>query len=219
VTGIRARSRRVTRGKRKRAARITFTLSAPGRVVFVVRGPAPSCEVIGRFSVRGHRGRNLVRFKGRVGRRELPYGTYRITAKTRGRPTSRPIVVFVGDRAGARNFDCGSSGSAPFGSYASLLGTFSSGSGSAEASGDKGSAAEAAPAGQDRKAKEKDSGVLPAVTNRLRKLPEAIPMPHMPSASTSPPWIIGASALILLILSGLALAFYVVRFLRRPHTT
>ncbi|MDP9491854.1 MAG: hypothetical protein M3P42_06585 [Actinomycetota bacterium] len=226
VTGIRARSRRVTRGKRKRAARITFTLSAPGRVVFVVRGPAPSCGVIGRFSVQGRRGTNLVRFKGRVGRRNLPYGTYRITAKTRGRAASRPIVVFVGDRAGARNFSCGSSGTAPFGTYASLLGTFSSsssgasGSGTAGAPGDKGSRAETAPTGQDRKAKEKpDSGVLPAVTDRLRKIPEALPRPHMPSASTSPPWIIGASALILLVLSGLALVFYVVRFLRRPHTT
>jgi hypothetical protein len=224
VTGIRARSRRVTRGKRKRAARITFTLSAPGRVVFVVRGPAPSCGVIGRFSVRGHRGKNLVRFKGRVGRRNLPYGTYRITAKTRGRAASRPIVVFVGDRAGSRQFDCRSSGSSSFRSYASLLGTFSasgngtSGSGSAEASGNKG--AESPVKGQDRKAKEKpDSGVLPAVTNRLRKIPEALPRPHLPSASTSPPWIIGAAALILLILSGLALVLYVLRFLRRPHTT
>jgi hypothetical protein len=193
-------------------------------VVFVVRGPAPSCRVIGRFSVRGHRGRNLVRFKGRIGRRELPNGTYRITAKTRGRPMSRPIVVFVGDRAGARNFACGSSGSSPFGTYASLLGTFSgsssTGSGTAGAAGDKGSGAKTAATGQNRKAKEEpDSGVLPAVTDRLRKIPEALPTPHIPSASASPPWIIGATALILLILSGLALVFYVVRFLRRPHTT
>ncbi|MDP9491819.1 MAG: hypothetical protein M3P42_06410, partial [Actinomycetota bacterium] len=93
-------------------------------------------------------------------------------------------------------------------------------SGTAGAAGDKGSAAKTAPTGQDRKAKEKsDSGVLPAVTDRLSKIPEALPRPHMPSASTSPPWIIGASALILLVLSGLALVFYVVRFLRRPHTT
>ena len=210
MTGIRARPRRVTRGKRKRAARLTFTLSAPGRVVFVVRGPAPSCGVIGRFSVRGHRGVNHVRFTGRVGHRDLPYGTYRITARTRGRAASRPVVVFVGDSAGARDFACGS-GSGPFRTYASVLGTFSSsssgGSGLAEAPGDKGSVAQTAPTGQP------DSGVLPAVTNRLRKLPEALP-----SASVSPPWIIGASALILLIFSGLALFFYVVRFLRRPHT-
>jgi hypothetical protein len=173
---------------------------------------------------------NQVRFKGRVGRRNLPYGTYRITARTRGRAASRPVFVVVGDGAATRNFSCGSSAASPFGSYASLLGTYSgstsgsssgsSGSGTPAGSDDEGSAAGTAPAGQERKAAAKpDSGVLPAVTKRLKKLPDALPRPSIPNASTSPPWIIGAGALLLLILSGLALFIYVVRFLRRPHAT
>ncbi len=142
------------------------------------------------------------------------------------------MFVVVGDGAATRNFSCGSSAASPFGSYASLLGTYSgstsgsisgsSGSGTPAGSDDEGSAAAAgaAPTGQPRKALEKpDSGVLPAVTKRLKEIPGALPTPRIPSGSTSPPWIIGAGALILLILSGLALLIYVVRFLRRPHAT
>ena len=128
VTGIRARRVRVA--KQRRAARITFTLNRPGRVLFVVRGPAPSCGVAGRFSVRGDRGVNHVRFTGRVGRRNLPYGTYRVTARTPGRAPSRPVLVAVGERRVTNGFACGAS--APADPFAEILGTFSDGSGSSE---------------------------------------------------------------------------------------
>ena len=125
VTGIRARRVRVAKQGRKRAARITFTLNRPGRVLFVVRGPAPSCRVAGRFSVRGDRGVNHVRFTGRVGRRSLPYGTYRVTATTRGRAPSKPVLVAVGERRVTNGFACAAS--APADPFQEILGTFSSG--------------------------------------------------------------------------------------------
>jgi hypothetical protein len=64
-----------------------------------------------------------------------------------------------------------------------------------------------------------ESGVLPAVTDRLRKLPESVPKPQVPDAPPSPPWILGAAALLLLVSSSLVLLLYVVRFLRRPRAT
>jgi outer membrane biosynthesis protein TonB len=222
VTRIRARSNRVTRGKHRKAARITFTLSAPGRVVFVVRGPAPSCGVAGRFSVQGHRGVNHIRFRGRVGRRDLPYGKYRITARTRGRAPSRGVVVVVGDRAATEGFAC-NAGRPSADAFASIFGTFDngeSGEGGAAAGGVGTESAREAAAGKRQKAKEKpDSGVLPAVTKRLKKIPEALPKPSIPGASASPPWILGVGALALLGLSALALLVYVLRYLRRFRTT
>jgi hypothetical protein len=218
VTRIRARSNRVTRGKHRKAARITFTLSAPARVVFVVRGPAPSCGVAGRFSVRGRRGVNHVRFRGRVGRRNLPYGKYRITARTRGRAPSRAIVVVVGERAAAEAFACNPSRPSSD-AFASVFGTFSSGGSGRAAAGASGMGKDTA-AGKRQEAKDKpDSGVLPAVTKRLKKLPDALPKPSIPGASASPPWILGIGALALLALSALALLVYVLRYLRRFRTT
>lgn len=222
VTGIKVRSRRVTRGKRPKAARITFTLSAPGRVVFVVRGPAPSCGVAGRFSVQGRRGVNHVRFRGRVGRRNLPYGKYRITARTQGRAPSRAIVVVVGDRAASGGFACNPSGPSSD-AFASVFGTFSnggSGGSSTEAAGAGTNGASETPSRTKTQAKDApDSGVLPAVTRRLRKIPEALPKPSIPRASASPPWILGFGALILLALSAFALVLYVLRYFRRFRTT
>ena len=215
MTAIRARSVRVVRrGQAKRAARITFTLNAPGRVVFVVRGPAPSCQVAARFRVRGRRGANEVRFTGRVGRRNLPQGTYRITARAPGRAPSRPIVVVIGESGDRDAFACSRAAAAV--EIASGLGTFDNGSGGSN--GSSVSAAGRAPdEGQAAKPK-KDGGVLPAVSNRLRELPGALPRPSIPSAS-SPHRVIGLAALALLILSGLALVVYVLRFIRGPHTT
>ncbi len=233
VTGIRARPARTERGgTRKRAARITFTLNAAARVVFVVRGPAPSCGIAGRFKVRGSRGVNHVRFTGRLGRRNLPYGTYRITARTSGRKPSRAVVVVLGDRGGASGFTCGAAGSQAS-IFQSVVGTFSNGTtgngggdigGGSAAAGASASAAggtgtRATGAIPDGKAEKRDSGVLPAVSEKLGEIPEALPRPSIPEASASPHWIIGAGALLLLALSALALLVYVIRFIRKPHTT
>jgi hypothetical protein len=217
VTGIRARpARPANRRTRKQAARITFTVNRPGRVVFVVRGPAPSCQVAARFSIRADRGVNHVRFTGRVGRRDLPYGTYRITARTRGGAPSRPVVVVVGERRGGNGFVCASASRASADPFAEILGIFAQGTGPT-AIASEGSPAAQATSTAENGAKEKGesgSGVLPAVSERLRKVPEALPKL---SGSDSPNSIVGMGALLLLIVSGLALVLYVVRFFRRPH--
>jgi hypothetical protein len=212
VTGIRAR--RVRLAGRKRAARITFTLSRPGRVLFVVRGPAPSCQVAGRFTVRGDRGVNHVRFTGRVGRRELPLGTYRVTARTRGGRPSKPVLVAVGDRRGNNGFACDAGAATD--PFEQILATYGSGSGSTGA--ESGDPAASGVAGRTKTRTKGDSGVLPAVGKRLRTLPEALPELAVPSAG-SPNWILGIGALLVLLGSGVALVLYFVRFVRNPRAT
>jgi hypothetical protein len=207
VTGIRARRARVV--GRKGAARITFTLSRPGRVVFVVRGPAPSCRVAGRFSVLGERGVNHVRFTGRVGRRELPVGTYRVTARTRGRAPSRPILVGVGNGRVTNGFACGAG--AATNPFEEIFATYGG-------TADSGEPTASGVAGRSKTRTNGDSGVLPAVGKRLRTLPEALPELALPSAG-SPSSILGIAALLVLLLSGLGLVLYVVRYARRPRAT
>jgi len=68
-----------------RGVRITFWLSRPGTVVFLVDEIAPECRYVGKFLTRGRAGRNSVRFRGRLRGRQLEIGTYRLTAHPRGR--------------------------------------------------------------------------------------------------------------------------------------
>lgn len=212
MTGIQARRLRVA--GRNRGARITFTLSRSGRVLFVVRGPAPSCQVAGRFTVRGDRGVNHVRFAGRVGRRELPSGTYRVTARTRGGRPSRPVLVAVGERRVTNGFACGAAPATD--PFEEIFATFGNGSGSAGA--ESGDPAASGVAGRRSARTKGDSGVLSAVGKRLRTLPEALSELAVPSAS-SPSRILGIAALLVLLLSGLGLVVYFIRFVRRPRAT
>jgi hypothetical protein len=192
--------------------------------VFVVRGPAPSCGVVGRFAVRGDRGVNRVRFTGRVGRRTLGPGTYRIVARTP--QTTRTIVVSIvepGSAPAPARFACASSRGTSI--FTALAERFDVGgaSGSTSASGSTadganssrstGTAAAIAVETPTPKAGEEDSGVLPAITRRVTALPSPLP------EAGSPPWILGAVAFGLLVLGALAILAYVVRFLRRPHAT
>ena len=209
VTGIRAR--RVTR---KRAARITFTLNRRGRVLFVVRGPAPSCRVAGRFSVRGKRGVNNVRFSGKVGRRKLPFGTYRVTARIRGGSPSRHVLVAVGEGRVTNGFACGAG--APANPFEEIGAMYGNGSGPTEAAANEPAASGVA--GRRKTRTKGDSGVLPAVGERLRTLPEALPQLRvLPAGSLSR--ILGIIALLVVLLSGVALVLYFVRFARRPRVT
>jgi hypothetical protein len=64
----------------------------------VVRGPAPSCRVVGVVPIRGRAGENTVRFAGRVQDRRLEPGVYLLTlSETRraapGAPTEAVRVV------------------------------------------------------------------------------------------------------------------------------
>lgn len=82
---VRASRRRFsTRGpKGRRGTVVTFRLNAPAMVVFVVRGPSPSCGVAGKKSVRGRRGLNRVRLNGRFNGHALAPGTYEIIVVAR----------------------------------------------------------------------------------------------------------------------------------------
>jgi hypothetical protein len=57
---------------------------------------APDCRVVGRMRVAGHAGLNRIRFRGRIGRRVLRPGTYRVTARAiRPRGAARVHVRLV----------------------------------------------------------------------------------------------------------------------------
>ena len=64
---------------------------------------APECRTAGRIVIRGHAGRNVVRFRGRVGGRLLGPGTYRVTPRLRAGTELRSLLlVVVAGRAPAR---------------------------------------------------------------------------------------------------------------------
>jgi hypothetical protein len=80
-----------------------FVLTRPALVELVVFQVAPECRRIGRFRVRGHPGLNRVPFRGRVDRRQLGPGTYRISARLLpGRRAVLDTRVVVVTRANKR---------------------------------------------------------------------------------------------------------------------
>lgn len=79
-----------------------IVLPAAGVVELRVTQVAPVCRGVGRLVVRGHEGRNVIRFRGRVGGRTLEPGTYRIVPRVRGgRQLKSVLVVVVAGRAPA----------------------------------------------------------------------------------------------------------------------
>jgi hypothetical protein len=122
----------------------------------------------------------------------------------------------VGANGGREGFAC----SRPAVEIAAGLSTFSNGADTgASSSGGTAIAAQAEQPAGKQKADDDGGGVLPAVSDQIRDLPGILPTPSIPSASTSPHRVIGLAALALLILGGLALVVYVLRFLRKPHAT
>jgi hypothetical protein len=124
---------------------LVFTLRRAGLVEFVVYQVAPDCRRIGRFRVAGRAGVNRVRFRGRVGRKVLGPGTYRI--KARVLPAGSALVdtklVVVAqpetaEIASARNADaCGSGSRGSTSSASSSTAAKSSGRGPASPSRSK----------------------------------------------------------------------------------
>lgn len=215
VTRLHASRKRIGPGTKRRATRITFRLSAATRVVFFVRGPAPSCEVVGRFTVRGHRGENRIRFTGRVGRTMLGPGTYRVTARPAGRPREAHRVVLIIGNGPREQLNCSSVLSYAFLGTAAFFGE-----GAAAAASTKASHAGGVAARTTKTEKGNESGgVLPAIKKKVLELPEALPKLPLPrDVADSPPAILGLLALGLLALSGLAILLYIFRFLRGPDT-
>ena len=77
----------------QRQTTFVFRLSGSAIVELVVTRLAPDCRVVGKFRVAGRAGLNRVRFRGRIGRRVLRAGTYRVTARTLGPGGATPVRV------------------------------------------------------------------------------------------------------------------------------
>ena len=78
---------------------IVFRLSRPTMLRVTVVRVYPTCKRIGTFTVRGQAGVNRIRFRGRLGRRMLPTGSYRLIVRARGAERDAaavPIVVARG---------------------------------------------------------------------------------------------------------------------------
>jgi hypothetical protein len=83
--------------------RLSFVLSAPTRVTFLVFGPGQACTLAGWLTIGGHRGLNHVLFRGRVQKHQLLPGVYRLVPKA-GSPglASLPTIGILADRHGVR---------------------------------------------------------------------------------------------------------------------
>jgi hypothetical protein len=83
--------------KSRRVVTLTFRLPHSQRVFFVVQQVAPTCRTVDRFVVRGHAGRNRIRFPARPRRFRLVPGTYRISVQTRGGLLVQRVTIVVVD--------------------------------------------------------------------------------------------------------------------------
>jgi hypothetical protein len=92
---LRASKSVVRPGRRDGGTTLVFTLKHGTVVRFTIIRVYPSCKRIGSFSVRAHAGVNRVRFRGRLGRRLLAEGTYRLVARARRQETAAATVTIV----------------------------------------------------------------------------------------------------------------------------
>ena len=79
LVSVRAtRVRLVNRGapRRKLGTILRIRLASRAAIEVSVYGPAPGCERVGAYSVRGRRGVNAVRFFGRLNGKALEPGVY-----------------------------------------------------------------------------------------------------------------------------------------------
>jgi hypothetical protein len=74
---------------------LAFTLSKAQRLFLIVRGPAPSCQVVGVIPVRGHRGVNKLTFAGRAEGRNLRPGSYILSLSTVRQPLPNAPATLV----------------------------------------------------------------------------------------------------------------------------
>jgi hypothetical protein len=75
--------------------RLKFKLPAAERLFLIVRGPAPSCNVVGVIPLRGHKGANTVDFAGRAEGRNLRPGGYLLSLSSVRRPAGDAPTSFV----------------------------------------------------------------------------------------------------------------------------
>ena len=83
--------------KSRRVVILTFRLPHSQRLFFLVQQVAPTCRTVDQFVVRGHAGRNRIRFPARPSRFRLVPGTYRISVQTRGGLLVQRVTIVVVD--------------------------------------------------------------------------------------------------------------------------
>jgi hypothetical protein len=79
----------------QRQTTLVFRLSRPALIELVFTRIAPDCRVVGKLRVQGRAGLNRVQFRGRIGRRILRPGMYRVTARTLRPRRAAPVRVNV----------------------------------------------------------------------------------------------------------------------------
>jgi hypothetical protein len=82
-------------GRRNGGTTLVFTLKQKNTVRFTVIRVYPTCVRVGSFSVSARAGVNRVRFRGRLGRRPLGEGTYRLVAQARGQESAAATLTIV----------------------------------------------------------------------------------------------------------------------------
>ena len=75
--------------------RLAFTLTKAQRLFLIIRGPAPSCQVVGVIPVRGRRGVNKLTFAGRADGRNLRPGSYLLSLSTVRQPSPTAPTTLV----------------------------------------------------------------------------------------------------------------------------
>jgi hypothetical protein len=83
--------------KALRRTTLVFRLARNARLVFTITQVSPTCSVVGSFTVPGHKGVNKVPFRGRFRGRQLPAGTYEVSARTRGGEDVLRLTIVVVD--------------------------------------------------------------------------------------------------------------------------
>jgi hypothetical protein len=77
------------------SVQLRFSLPKADRIFLIVRGPTPSCRIVGYIPVRGRKGVNKVAFVGRVNGRRLEPGTYLISLSTSRRLVPDAATEYV----------------------------------------------------------------------------------------------------------------------------
>jgi hypothetical protein len=122
--------------------RLAFTLTRAQELFLIVRGPVPSCQVVGVIPVRGHRGVNKLTFAGRAEGRNLRPGSYLLSLSTVRQPLAAgptTLVQVVSKRrsvpakAGAEKPTCADAQTSATGPFFRLLRREGTAAGPAEA--------------------------------------------------------------------------------------
>jgi len=189
-------------------------LKRPARLVLILQGPSPSCAEVGRLRAHGERGTNRVPFTGRIRKRTLAPGVYRITVVA-VRGTTRTVIgttqIAVGSSApnpAAARFACLS---APSPAALPFLGALLAppGPGSAPPA-----VSSPGPTGEESLPTEGAKGAV-ATRNKpiIPPLP-AIPRPSLPDMATGLPHAVGVALLLFALFAFAGMSVLLVRYVR-----